>query len=75
MCWKFWKKDENGFDGGNLTCPRCNKPMEKLKKFDVVIDHCGKCGGMWLDDKEIDKLYGYYKGDRKVKVQKKKKLI
>ena len=30
--------------------------MEKIREADVVIDVCSKCGGMWLDDKEIDKL-------------------
>ena len=30
--------------------------MKKIKKRDVVIDVCKKCNGMWLDDKEIDKL-------------------
>lgn len=66
MCLN-WFKGKKEFDGGDLTCPRCNKVMEKLKKFDVVIDHCKKCGGMWLDDKEIEKLYGYYKEDKKIK--------
>ena len=39
-----------------LHCPRCNVIMRKIKKNDVVIDVCDKCRGMWLDDKEIDKL-------------------
>ena len=30
--------------------------MEKLKKEDVIIDVCKKCGGMWLDAGEMDKL-------------------
>jgi len=39
-----------------LKCPRCGVHMKKLKKGGVVIDVCLKCNGMWLDDKEIDKL-------------------
>jgi len=39
-----------------LQCLRCKINMEKLKKGDVVIDVCKKCGGMWLDAGEIDKL-------------------
>ncbi len=39
-----------------FLCPRCTIEMKKIKKRDVVIDVCKKCNGMWLDDKEIDKL-------------------
>ena len=39
-----------------LLCPRCKKDMEKLIKKDVVIDVCKKCGGMWVDAGEIEKL-------------------
>ena len=72
MClsW-FKKKTEHGEKV--LQCPRCGRDMKKLKKLDVVIDHCEKCGGMWLDDREIEKLYGYYKKDRKIKKVKKGK--
>ena len=30
--------------------------MEKLKKKGVIIDICKKCGGMWLDHGETEKL-------------------
>jgi hypothetical protein len=39
-----------------LLCPRCKIHMKKLKKNDVVIDVCNKCGGMWVDAGEIEKL-------------------
>jgi Zn-finger nucleic acid-binding protein len=39
-----------------LDCPRCHTVMRKIKKHDVVIDVCNDCGGLWLDDGEIDKL-------------------
>ena len=39
-----------------LICPRCNVKMEKLKKRDIVIDVCRKCGGMWADAGELEKL-------------------
>ena len=38
--------------------------MKKIKKSDVVIDICQKCNGMWLDDKEIDKLVKISKGGK-----------
>ena len=39
-----------------LKCPRCGINMKKLKKGDVVIDVCKKCGGMWADKDEVNKL-------------------
>jgi len=39
-----------------LKCPRCHKDMKKLKKNGVIIDICTKCGGMWLDEGEVEKL-------------------
>ena len=39
-----------------LKCPRCRIKMEKLKKEGVIIDVCNKCGGMWLDNGEMEKL-------------------
>ncbi len=39
-----------------LLCPRCHIVMDKIHKNNVTIDVCPKCKGIWLDDKEIDKL-------------------
>jgi len=39
-----------------LLCPRCSELMDKLVKEDVVIDICKKCGGMWVDKGELEKL-------------------
>ena len=39
-----------------LLCPRCKVYMDKLVKNDVVIDVCARCGGMWVDAGEIQKL-------------------
>jgi ssDNA-binding Zn-finger/Zn-ribbon topoisomerase 1 len=39
-----------------LLCPRCHIVMKKINKNGVTIDYCTKCRGIWLDDKEIDKL-------------------
>jgi Zn-finger nucleic acid-binding protein len=39
-----------------LLCPRCRIDMEKLMKRGVVIDVCKKCGGMWVDAGEMEKL-------------------
>jgi Zn-finger nucleic acid-binding protein len=39
-----------------LLCPRCKINMQKLIKKDVIIDVCRKCGGMWVDAGELEKL-------------------
>ena len=38
--------------------------MKKINKHGVIIDVCPKCKGMWLDDKEIDKLLQINKGGK-----------
>ena len=52
----FKKKKQENYGEESLDCPRCSIKMEKLKKGNVVIDVCKKCGGMWLDKGEIEKL-------------------
>ncbi len=44
-----------------LSCPRCRQYMKKLKKKNVVIDVCRKCGGMWVDAGELQKLAAHAK--------------
>jgi Zn-finger nucleic acid-binding protein len=43
-----------------VQCPRCNVECEikEVKRFlfDIVIDICPKCNGMWLDKGEFKKL-------------------
>jgi Zn-finger nucleic acid-binding protein len=41
-----------------LTCPRCGGVMAKgrYRKTEVIIDHCGSCRGVWLDDMELEKI-------------------
>jgi len=39
-----------------LFCPRCRIKMTKLIKKSIVIDICKKCGGMWVDSGELEKL-------------------
>lgn len=53
-----------------LICPRCSIKMEKLKKQDVIIDICSKCGGMWLDKGETEKLTKIAKKLRGDKIEK-----
>lgn len=56
---KIFNKESNQntkFNEQLLDCPRCKVKMDKIKKEDIIIDVCRKCNGVWLDDKEIDKL-------------------
>jgi Zn-finger nucleic acid-binding protein len=41
-----------------LTCPRCERSMTKgrYRATGVIIDHCKSCDGVWLDDKELEKV-------------------
>ena len=39
-----------------MDCPVCREPMVVLELSEVEIDHCLKCGGIWLDSGEIELL-------------------
>jgi hypothetical protein len=47
-----------------LVCPRCGIRMRKIKKKAVIIDVCDSCHGMWLDDREIDRLLKGVKNEK-----------
>ena len=38
-------------------CVRCDHGMKRVEFESVEIDRCGHCGGMWLDEGEIDALW------------------
>ncbi|MEM2139330.1 MAG: zf-TFIIB domain-containing protein [Candidatus Woesearchaeota archaeon] len=56
---EFSIKNKNHENEKILKCPKCNIYMKKIKKNGIIIDVCDKCNGMWLDDKEIEKLLNY----------------
>ena len=39
-----------------MNCPICETPMIVLELDQVEVDHCRKCGGVWLDPEEMDLL-------------------
>ena len=39
-----------------LDCPRCDDKVQPTNFEDVEIDICDKCGGVWLDSAEFEKL-------------------
>lgn len=58
-----------------LLCPRCSIHMKKLVKDKITIDVCKKCGGMWADYGEVEKLNKVYLREvgKNEKKQKKRK--
>jgi len=41
---------------GVVSCPKCHVKMDRVDAKGVVVDRCVKCGGLWLDQGELDGL-------------------
>jgi Zn-finger nucleic acid-binding protein len=41
-----------------MLCPACVKEMAVIEVSDVEIDWCASCGGIWLDEGELELLSG-----------------
>ncbi|HNX06132.1 MAG TPA: zf-TFIIB domain-containing protein [Bacteroidales bacterium] len=41
-----------------MICPVCKKPMLVLELQQIEIDYCQECGGIWLDEGELELLLG-----------------
>ena len=39
-----------------MVCPRCGNTMDIEKADDIEVDVCLTCGGVWLDQGELDAL-------------------
>ncbi|MBI2871524.1 MAG: zf-TFIIB domain-containing protein [Candidatus Omnitrophica bacterium] len=39
-----------------MNCPACKDPMVVLELDEVELDHCMDCGGVWLDEGELELL-------------------
>ena len=39
-----------------MQCPNCSTQMLPMQKYEVNIDYCPLCKGVWLDRGEIDKI-------------------
>jgi len=42
-----------------IACVKCNAELEKSIVYDVEVDVCRQCGGIWLDRGEIAALAAY----------------
>jgi len=41
------------------TCPACSNPMMPYKFLytsEIILDECDGCGGVWVDDNELDAM-------------------
>jgi len=41
-----------------MHCPKCGMPLEEIDFRSVYVDKCFHCGGLWLDEGELEKLTG-----------------
>lgn len=37
-------------------CPDCGGKFEQVRVGDVTIDRCAACGGLWMDERELQKV-------------------
>jgi len=51
-----------GLSETTTACPACDGTLRELKLGPVHIDHCGKCGGVFLDKGELDAALAAVKG-------------
>jgi len=39
-----------------LMCPNCSVSTQAVQRFDVELDMCPQCRGVWLDRGELEKI-------------------
>ncbi len=64
---------KNRPQGGKRTCPITQDPLEQITTMGVVIDRCPTCGGVWLDNGELEQILkgaSTYQGEQKDWVSK-----
>jgi len=52
------------------ACPKCMLAMKKINyayDSNIIIDRCGKCGGVWTDKGELKAIAKFVKEDPRVK--------
>lgn len=42
-----------------MKCPKCGFDLREVPYRGVSIDKCFECGGIWLDDSELEQLIGH----------------
>lgn len=41
-----------------MHCPKCGNNLTEIEIRGVAVDKCNDCGGIWLDQGELEKLAG-----------------
>jgi hypothetical protein len=41
-----------------MSCPKCGMKLQEITVNSVSVDKCFSCGGMFLDDGELEKISG-----------------
>lgn len=39
-----------------MYCPVCATPLHAVERQEISLDYCPTCGGLWLDQGELDTL-------------------
>jgi Zn-finger nucleic acid-binding protein len=47
----------------NLACLKCTSVLDKARIDEVEVDLCPRCGGLWLDHGEIERLSRKQQGE------------
>ena len=45
-----------------MRCPKCGEPLKERSFQKILIDQCTGCGGIWLDNGELEEVAGREKG-------------
>jgi hypothetical protein len=40
----------------HMKCPKCGMDLEEIAFGEIHIDKCFNCGGLWLDNGELERL-------------------
>jgi hypothetical protein len=40
----------------HMKCPKCGSDLQEMTFGGVAVDKCFACGGLWLDDGELETL-------------------
>lgn len=49
-------KDSSKINEKLKPCPICNRKMEKIETYGIILDRCIADGGVWFDGEELPKL-------------------
>ncbi len=42
-----------------MKCPKCGMDLSTIQMHGVNVDHCSACGGVWLDNGEVEQMLNH----------------